>query len=90
MSNTHHHKGQKNQHCGHDYGGKYKHNKHYGGGYGVDGRDAADSERRQQSKDIIASELDELNGVDDVQNTDVHMELDECLALVGLSPSNKL
>lgn len=59
MSNTHHHKNQKQSHCGYDYGGRYTHNKHYGGGYGVDGRDAADKERRQLSKTLINEGLDE-------------------------------
>ena len=59
MSNTFHHRNQRKNRKGYDYGGKYKHNKHYGGGYGTDGRDAADSERRAQSKTIIAEALDE-------------------------------
>ena len=57
MRRTNHHRNQKSNHCGYDQGGKYKHNKHYGGGYGVDGRNAADSERRMQSK------IDSRNGV---------------------------
>ena len=58
MSRTNHHRNQKQNRCGYDYGGRYKHNKHYGGGYGVDGRNAADKERRHQSKEYIEDELD--------------------------------
>jgi len=60
MSRTGHHKNQKHQHDEFDYGGKYKNNKHYGGGYGVDGRDAADKERRETGKELCESGVDEL------------------------------
>lgn len=63
MSRTNHHRNQKSNHEGHDYGGKYKHNKHYGGGYGVDGRNAADKERREEGKDIVEEELDFMEEV---------------------------
>lgn len=58
MSRTKHHRSQKANHEGYDYGGKYKHNKHYGGGYGKVGRDAADKERRSESKRIVEEGLD--------------------------------
>lgn len=60
MSRTKHHRDQKSIHCGYDYGGKYKHNKHYGGGYGADGRNAADKERREEGKDLCEAGIDEL------------------------------
>ncbi len=62
MSRTIHHRNQQNNsyNCGFDYCGKYKHNKHHGGGYGVDGRNAADKERRSESKATINLELDYL------------------------------
>lgn len=65
MSRTKHHRSQKRHphHNGFDYGGKYKHNKHYGGGYGVDARNAADRERRNESKLIIIKEIEDM--VDD-------------------------
>jgi len=62
MSRTKHHRSQKSHphHCGWDYGGKYKHNKHYGGGYGSFARHVADKERRNESKAIIKTELEYL------------------------------
>jgi hypothetical protein len=62
MSRTTHHRNQGASHEGYDYGGRYKHNKHYGGGYGVDGRNAADSERRSQDK------IESKSGIDDYVN----------------------
>lgn len=61
MSRTRHHRNQKAAHCGYDYGGKYKNNKGYGGGYGVEGRNAADTERRVEGKKIVRNEIDEYN-----------------------------
>ena len=61
MSRTRHHKGQKLRHSGHDYGGRYKCNKMYGQHYGVDGRDRADSERRNESKEIIRNQINEID-----------------------------
>lgn len=55
MSRTKHH-GQ-NNHAGHDYGARYKVNRHYGCAYGKHGRDLADKERRESGKKIIRAEL---------------------------------
>jgi len=63
MSRTNHHRTQRHNHCGYDYGGKYKHNKGYGGGYGSDGRNAAHREMRADSKVIIRSEIEEAKGL---------------------------
>ncbi len=60
MSRTRHHKNQKHQHNGHEYGSKLKCNKHYGNSYGVDGRDLGDSERRNEERHIIIEELKEI------------------------------
>ena len=57
MSNTHHH-GSKN-HQGHDYGGKYKCNKHYGQGYGKFGRQLAARERRNDDKKAVNESIRE-------------------------------
>lgn len=62
MSRTNHHRNQKRHphKNGWDYGGKYKCNKKYGCGYGVDGRNLADSERRNESKRIIKHEIENI------------------------------
>jgi hypothetical protein len=57
MSRTHHHRTQRNTHCGHDYGGKFNVNKCYGAGYGSYSRQLAHREMRADSKVIIALEL---------------------------------
>lgn len=59
MTRTKHHRQQKYKHQGHDYGAKYNCNKGYSCPYGKDGRDLADSERRNESKRIIKEELNE-------------------------------
>ena len=61
MSRTNHHRNQKSNHEGYDYGGKYKHNRHQGGGYGTEGRDAADKERREESKSLVEEGIDALD-----------------------------
>lgn len=66
MSRTRHHRNQKHQHNGFDYGGKYNCNKNYAQGYGTDGRDLADSERRRESKQIIRDELEGMEDGSDV------------------------
>ena len=65
MSRTTHHRNQKHSHCGYDYGSKYKCNKNYAQSYGVDGRNRADSERRQQDKKVVADELSIMDCEDD-------------------------
>ena len=58
MSRTRHHRGQKSQHNGHDYGGRYNCNKGYGNSYGVAGRDRARVERRNDDDRINPDELE--------------------------------
>jgi len=41
-----------------DFGARYKHNIGYGGGIGPQAKNAADTERRQQSKQIIQDYLE--------------------------------
>lgn len=53
MSRTHHHRAQKSQHCGHEYGARYNCNKTYGTHYGPDGRNRAHREMRADSKRIV-------------------------------------
>jgi len=60
MSRTKHHKGQKNQHNGHDYGSRYKCNKHYGAAYGKESRDIAHKEMREEGKEQIEDELKDV------------------------------
>lgn len=60
MSRTNHHRNQKTQHLGHDYGSRYNCNRKYTQSYGKYGRDLADSERRNESKVIVKDELNEL------------------------------
>jgi len=60
MSRTYHHRNQKTQHIGHDYGARYKCNRKFNQSYGKYGRALADSERRNVSKDMIRDELDEI------------------------------
>jgi len=60
MSDTRHHRRQKYQHCGEDYGARYNCDKGYGTAYGKDGRQKAKEERRNESKKIIKKELNEL------------------------------
>ncbi len=55
MANTYHHKMQKHQHVGHDYGGRYKCNWGYGNGYGKAGRNASHKEMRHDTR-MIKSE----------------------------------
>lgn len=57
MSRTRHHKNQRANHCGHDYGARLNCNKHYTCGYGSYGRYLGKRERRRLDKKIIASEL---------------------------------
>lgn len=63
MSRTKHHRGY--HHLGHDYGGRYRCNRGYGNSYGVDGRNLADKERRQDDKRLS---LEGINQVDDMPN----------------------
>ena len=53
MSRTTHHRGQKDRRNGHDYGGRYKCNESYNQNYGTDGRDRANSERRNEDKRLV-------------------------------------
>ncbi len=57
MSRTAHHRSQRATHCGYDYGGKYRCNRGYGGGYGRHGRNVAHREMRADAKIIIKNEL---------------------------------
>ena len=61
MSNTYHHKNQKNRHNGHDYSGKYNCNNGYQQSYGSYGRELAHIEMRNKSKEIIRMELDDVD-----------------------------
>lgn len=57
MSRTKHHCNQKHARLGLDYGARYKHNRHYGGGYGPSAKHAADRERRRHGKLLIKQEM---------------------------------
>jgi len=61
MSRTHHHRHQNNQHCGEDYGSRYRCNKGYGLGYGKYSRKRSARERRADSKILIKEVDDETN-----------------------------
>jgi len=61
MSRTRHHRGSRNRRLGEDFGAKYKCDKHYGAGIGKDAKHEADSERRNDSKNIIRKELESRN-----------------------------
>ncbi len=61
MSRTKHHRNQKHQHNGQEFGSRYKCNRLYCQSYGKDGRDLADTERRNDSKRIINEELEMLD-----------------------------
>ena len=57
MSRTRHHRRQRKQKCGLDFGAKYKCDKGYCAGSGSIPKDLADSERRNESKKIIREEI---------------------------------
>ena len=57
MSRTIHHKSQKHRRCGFDYGGKYKFDKNYSGGYGSFSRKMAHKELRIEDKSTVRKEL---------------------------------
>lgn len=50
MSRTNHHRGQRDNKCGFDFGSKYKVNKYYGGGSGRIPKDAAHRQMRNEGK----------------------------------------
>ena len=57
MSRTRHHKEQKRNNWGKDFGAKYKCDKGYAAGTGPVPKDLADKERRNEGKKIILTEL---------------------------------
>ena len=59
MSRTRHHRNQDSNKCGLDFGAKYKCNKGYSGGCGTPAKNAANSDRRIDSKRIIKEQVDE-------------------------------
>jgi len=82
VSRTNHHRNQKTQHLGHDYGSRYNCNRKYSQSYGKYGRDLADSERRNEDKLIVREELDELADIDTVAQDYIY----ECESL-GCEPN---
>lgn len=59
MSNTRHHRGQRANKAGHDFGKRYKCDKHWSGGTGRVPKTLAHKEMRNESKVIIQRELNE-------------------------------
>ncbi len=57
MSNTHHHRKQRDRHLGHDYGSRVSCNKNYAQSYGKQGRKRAAEIRRMETKKIIREEI---------------------------------
>lgn len=60
MSRTKHHRNQRNNKDGWDFGARYKCNKTYGGGTGPQAKNNADRERRMDSKKIVCDEVKDL------------------------------
>ena len=61
MSRTKHHRGQKHQKVGLNFGGKYNHNKFFDGGYGRVAKDAAHIELRQKDKEACREAMDQCD-----------------------------
>ena len=57
MSRTTHHKNQRSNKWGLDFGARYSCDKGYGGGFGWFAKHLANRERRNESKSIILSEV---------------------------------
>ena len=57
MSRTTHHKNQRSNKWGLDFGSRYSCDKGYGGGFGWFAKRLANRERRNESKRIILSEV---------------------------------
>jgi len=57
MARTRHHRNQRENKCGVDFGARYKCNKGYSAGTGSIPKDFADAERRKESKAIIRREM---------------------------------
>jgi hypothetical protein len=61
MGKTYHHKNQRKNKCGYDYGAKYDCDRGYCQPKGPEGKNLADRERRNKSKKLIQQELEEYD-----------------------------